>query len=157
MLRTNSKAARQNIMEYIKDDLDYLEERRQYDIEEGAPVYNLDEDAAICAMIWDIFQDEKGYEIKRSRGPVYNVFEDWAQGLALGGLFLYYYNRSAVDDLGAILEETEEEKAKFTEQEAEERLTRLIYREITARKEKASAPEYIDTEEEEEEGENATA
>lgn len=43
----------------------------------------------------------------------------------------YYYNRSAVDDLGAILEETEEEKARFTEQEAEQLLTDLIYRELT--------------------------
>ena len=64
------------------------------------------------------------------------IFKDWAQGLALGGLFCYYYNRSAKDDLGAILEESEAEKAKYTEQEAEEMLTRLIYREL----EKAAHP-----------------
>ena len=58
------------------------------------------------------------------------IFEDWARGLALGNLFCYYYNRSAKDDLGKILEESEEEKAKYTEQEAEELLTRLIYREM---------------------------
>lgn len=33
-------------------------------------------------------------------------------------------------DLGDILEETEEERAKYTEMQAEEMLTRLIYREM---------------------------
>lgn len=42
----------------------------------------------------------------------------------------YYYNRSAVDDLGAILEETDSEKARYSEQQAETRLTYLIYREL---------------------------
>lgn len=42
----------------------------------------------------------------------------------------YYYNRSAVDDLGAILEETAEEKARYSEAQAETLLTSLIYREL---------------------------
>ena len=71
------------------------------------------------------------YAIERNySNPCFVIFEDWARGLALGNLFCYYYNRSAVDDLGEIMEETEEEKAKYTEQEAEETLTRLIYREM---------------------------
>jgi exopolyphosphatase/guanosine-5'-triphosphate,3'-diphosphate pyrophosphatase len=40
------------------------------------------------------------------------------------------YNRSEVDDLGEILEETESEKKRYTEREAESFLTRLIYNEI---------------------------
>ena len=42
----------------------------------------------------------------------------------------YFYNRSAVDDLGEILEETDEEKAKYNERQAEDLLTWLIYREL---------------------------
>lgn len=57
----------------------------------------------------------------------------------MGNLFCYYYNRSAVDDLGEILEETDEEKAKYSEQQAEELLSRLIYREM----EEAHRREFI--------------
>ena len=42
----------------------------------------------------------------------------------------YYYNRSAVDDLAGILEETDAEKARYNEQDAEKLLTSLIYREL---------------------------
>lgn len=57
-------------------------------------------------------------------------FEEWAAGLPSILDTCYYYNRSAVDDLGAILEETDSEKARYTEQQAETRLTYLIYREL---------------------------
>jgi len=44
----------------------------------------------------------------------------------------YYYNRSAVDDIAEILQQTEAEKAKYTdERKAEKFLSALIYREIT--------------------------
>ena len=43
---------------------------------------------------------------------------------------LYFYNRSAVDDLGEVLEQSEREKVKYTEREAELMLTHLIYREL---------------------------
>lgn len=57
-------------------------------------------------------------------------FTDWAQGLPSILDTCYYYNRSAVDDLGAILEETAEEKARYSEQNAEQLLTALIYKEL---------------------------
>lgn len=108
---------------YIVDwDADYLVERA------GETIEDTD---ALLAYAYDIFCDEYKYRIEDNYGnPCFVIFEDWARGLALGGLFCYYYNRSAVDDLGAILEETEEEKAKYTEMQAEEMLTRLIYREM---------------------------
>jgi hypothetical protein len=59
-----------------------------------------------------------------------DVFEEWASGLPSVLDTCYYYNRSAVDDLGAILEQTETEKAKYNEQESEKLLTYLIFREI---------------------------
>lgn len=41
-----------------------------------------------------------------------------------------YWCPQTVDDLGAILEETDQEKARYTEQQAEQLLTDLIYREL---------------------------
>ena len=42
----------------------------------------------------------------------------------------YYYNVSAVDLLAEWLEETEEEKKRFTEEQAEEKITYLLYCEL---------------------------
>ena len=131
MLRTNSKKACENIRAYIMQDEDYLKECAEYDNVE------LNEQRDYLAYAYRLFKEQKSHEIRRNYGnPCFVIFEDWAKGLALGGLFCYYYNRSAVEDLGTILEETEEEKAKYTEQQAEECLTRLIYREL----EKAAYP-----------------
>ena len=62
----------------------------------------------------------------------FNAFLDWCSGLPSVLDTCYYYNRSAVEDLAIILEETETEKSKFTENEAETRLTQLIYKTIKA-------------------------
>ncbi len=128
MLRTNSKKAAENIRKYIMEDLEYLQERAEYrgmELDEN----NVDQ---VLALAWSIFKEEKSGEINRYHGiNEYQVFKDWASGLALGNLFCYYYNRSAVDDLGDILEESAAEKAKYKEEDAEELLTRLIYREMT--------------------------
>jgi len=69
------------------------------------------------------YQSRKGYTNEQ-------VFIDWAQGLPSVLDTCYYYNRSAVDDLGAILEQSAREKAQYTEAEAEQLLTHLIYREL---------------------------
>jgi hypothetical protein len=58
------------------------------------------------------------------------AFADWCAGLCGVLDTCYFYNRSAVGDLGAILKETEEEKARYTEEQAENTLTFLIYREL---------------------------
>lgn len=42
----------------------------------------------------------------------------------------YYCNVSAIDLLADWLEETEEEKKRFTEDQAEEKITYLLYREL---------------------------
>ena len=122
MLRSNSKKAVANIREYILQDVDVLYDNYNY--------YPATEDEAIASM-YGIFLDEMQYSLCRQKWVnEYEIFRSWAQGLALGGLFCYYYNRSAVDDLGKILEETEEERNKYSEAEAEEMLTKLIYREM---------------------------
>lgn len=126
MLRTNSKAAREAVRAYILEDLGYLEERYP------ERTFETFEDAA--RAIWEAFEEEKPYTDQNAarRGMSrQDVFESWARGLALGGLFLYYYNVSAVDLLGDILQETPEERSKYTEQDAERLLTYLIYSVVT--------------------------
>lgn len=131
MLKTNSKQAKKNIQEYILMDLDYLEERNEkpFETEQNA-----------LAFVYECFLEEyvTGNTL-RYYGSYYNAFRSWAAGLALGGLFCYYYNRSAVKDLAEILEETEEQAARFTEEQAEEMLTKLIYRETVKAYEKEQA------------------
>jgi len=125
MLRSNGKKARENVRSYIMQDADYLEERAQ---SEGKTLEGVD---GYLAFAWEIFRDEmRGYIEKNYSCADFGIFLSWARGLAMGGLFCYYYNRSAVTDLGDILEETESERSRYSEQEAEEMLTRLIYREM---------------------------
>lgn len=114
MLKTNSKKARENIRAYVVDHYN----PENYDL----PACN--DFPTIARNILHILREEK-------RGPITpDLFEDWAAGLPSVLDTCYYYNRSAVDDLGMILEETEEEKARFTESQAESLLTSLIYREL---------------------------
>lgn len=133
MLKTNSKKACENIRAYIMQDADYIIEYANY---YGIALDEKD-DKSVIAYAWNIFTKEKAHYIEENySNPNFAIFKDWAQGLALGWLFCYYYNRSAVDDLAEILEESESEKAKYSESEAEILLTRLIYREM----EKAAYP-----------------
>ena len=84
----------------------------------------------VAAFILDTFRKEKMSDFHYHNCNEFSAFTDWCQGLPAVLDTCYYYNRSAVDDLGRILEETAEEKARFTEEEAERRLTWLIYREL---------------------------
>lgn len=131
MLKTNARKTRENIMAWIRGDIAYLQERHDYHTEdEHKTPYDLENDNGLCAFIYHLFKEEKGWEIDHY--GTRTAFFNWAQGLALGQMFAYYYE-PAVDILGNILEETEEEKARYTESEAEELLTKLIYREVTER------------------------
>lgn len=133
MLKTNSKKACENIRNYIMNDFDYIQERAEY----NGIVLDKNNVQSVLAYAYGIFKSEKKREIEDNySNPNFAIFKDWAQGLALGWLFCYFYNRSAVDDLAEILEESESEKAKYSESEAEIMLTRLIYREM----EKAAYP-----------------
>jgi len=62
----------------------------------------------------------------------YTFFEYWAKGLSGCGMFDYWYFGNAREIVAEILEETEEEKNKYTEEAAADLLTRLIYREMVA-------------------------
>lgn len=119
MLRTNSKKATENIRAYIEENFDCT----GYELEKEPETFK-----EKACFILKTCRLEKRYSSFNMSD--YKIFKDWCQGLP--GLLdtCYYYNRSAVDDLAEILEETEKEKNRFTESEAEEKLTYLIYREL---------------------------
>lgn len=123
MLRTNSKKAVENIRAYIMDNF----------TTEGYTDNPPQEFPKIAAFILDTFRSEKYWclqDVRYYHRSESAAFADWCAGLPSVLDTLYFYNRSAVDDLGAILEETEQEKTQYSEQQAEQLLTSLIYREL---------------------------
>lgn len=123
MLKSNTKRARENIRAYITDSCeDYLRERYDRDDE-----LTFDE---LARLIMQTFKAEQGYEVTRRQRRVQDAFLGWGSGLACGGLFNYYIT-CAKDCLGDILEETQEERDKYTEEQAENYLGYLIYREVS--------------------------
>lgn len=118
MLKTNSKQAKENIQRYIIEHFDCS----GYDVEEPTTYQEM------CQMIYDTMKKEKFHNKSINE---FEIFKDWCQGLPSILDTCYYYNRSALEDLKIILEETEDEANKYTEEQAEERLTYLLYREIT--------------------------
>lgn len=120
MLKTTTNKARLNIRNYIMEQCD-SENYLGYTIKAKPETWE-----EVAAFIRQTFRDEKRYQI----GNQQELFIDWCQGLPSALDTCYYYNRSVVDDLAVILEETEEEKARYTEEEAEYMLSHLIYREL---------------------------
>ena len=120
MLKSNSKKAIENIRLYVVEHFDPC----GYDF-----VGDETDFATAAQFIHECFVDEKVKHDKR-RMSEQSLFFEWCSGLPSIIDTCYYYNRSAVDDLATILEESESEKERFTESQAEERLTYLIYREI---------------------------
>lgn len=123
MLNTNSKQVKENIKRYI--------------VKNFAPESYTDTPPEtfpeISKFILDTFRKEKYHtaeDFRYYRNNERDAFTDWAAGLPSLLDTCYYYNRSAVDDLGNIYRQTEEEKARYTEEQAEQRLTFLIYREL---------------------------
>ena len=119
MLKTNSKQAKENIKKYIMEHFEPYEEHEK--LMEDKPFNE------VCKYILDTMNTEKRYNRSSTE---YETFKDWSQGLPHILDTCYYYNRSAVKDLMVILEETEEDAEKYTESQAEELLTKLLYREI---------------------------
>ncbi len=126
-MKSNCKKAMENVKEYIMRNFDCsdYDQYTEPDSFEGAAV-----------IIYDCFINEKRYDLNSRFGSEYMIFEDWCRGLPSILDTCYFYNRSAVTDLGDILEETPEERARFSEEQAEQKLTYMIYRAIDrARKE----------------------
>lgn len=119
MLRTNSKAVISKIHNYIVENYD----GSGYDL---APTTNFDE---ICANIWGLFYKEMVMGDRR-RASLSDYWEDYCSGLPSILCCDYYVRGSTVDLLGDMLEQTKEEREKYTEEQAEKRFTYLLFREI---------------------------
>lgn len=123
MLRTNSKQARENIKKYIIDNFT----PESYTDAPPTKWYE------IARYILETFRSEK-YPTREDyqyfRWNEFTAFADWCAGLPSLLDTCYFYNRSAVDDLGEILEQNATERARFSENQAEQTLTILIYNEL---------------------------
>ena len=129
MWKTNSAQARANIRQYIRDNTDFSDYSALKMIDPQEATFS-----SLAVEILNVFRTEKRYNMNK-----YNEFQtflEWTQGLPSALDCCYWYNRSAVDDLGKILEETEEEKSKYSEADAALLLTKLIYRELIKGEEK---------------------
>lgn len=119
MLRTNSKQALQNLREYIVRNTDA----------EPYGFAHIAEFKDAAKFIMTAFYIEKVRFDKRHL-PMAEYFKEWMQGLPSIYDAEYYYRRDARDDVAEILEETDAEKNKYTEEQATELLTDLIWREV---------------------------
>ena len=117
MLRSNSKKVIEKVRSYIVDEIDH-----DYFGLAESPDFQ-----TACKLILTACENEKRYNRSLSG---FDTFKDWAQGLPTALNTCYYYNVSAINLLANWLEESESEKAKYSESQAEEMISRLIYREL---------------------------
>lgn len=113
MLKTNSKKAQKNLLNYVVSNLS----------EYAADGYNLKITESNAYNIIDTMFHEEYY------GYTKEHFINFASGLSCGNVFDYFLH-DAVNTLGEILEETESEKSRFTETQAENLLTSMIYNNV---------------------------
>ena len=129
MLKSNSKKAVENIRAYIvKNAGTWAEERADYN-GQPAPV----DFPGVAAAVWGAFLEEyrPADYIRRGWARTWQeAFIAYGQGLPCGALFDFLLC-AARADLASILEETPEEAARYSEEQAEEVLARLIFREVS--------------------------
>lgn len=129
MLKTNSKVFRNKIRNYIIDSYD----GSNYEAGTSEAEAQTFEDMA-KVILADVRRVE-GWKLSRSFSyTMERAFSDWSCGLPSLLDTCYHYNVSAVDLLGDMLEETEEERNRYSESEAESLLDKLIYRELATAK-----------------------
>lgn len=142
MLKTNSKVFNAKLDNYLINSVDkWLNDNKNYlssdyvQILENAIVNN---NAKIAAInILDCFYNEQikfdtaisHYKKTNQlyRINLFNYFEEWCQGLPSALNCDFYYNVSAVQLLGDMLEQSEEQRSKYSERESEKALTTLLY------------------------------
>lgn len=126
MLKTNSKQVKERIDNYI------LSNFRDYAGNEadGRNILEVKDYIARCFL--GEMLGFKGDHTKNLRKQGFRMVEDaficWCQGLPYVLNCMYYYNISAVDLVGDLLEEKRAERNKYTEAEAEKLMTSLLYR-----------------------------
>ena len=128
MIKSNSKKATENIKNFIISiyNTDNDREGLEYVPENPTPA----DFEAIAKNIYTCFIDEAYYNYNRLMYSEQNAFSLWCAGLCGTIHTSDYYLGQAVRVLGDILEETEEERAKYTQYQAEKMIDYLIYREV---------------------------
>ena len=128
MLKTNSKETREKIRAYIVGTFrDY--DQREAEGRTFEEVARYVAEGFACEKI-SYDPRERAKRLYKMRESVQDIFTEWAQGLPSLIDCDYYYNVSAVKLLGDILEQTETERNKYTEEQAESLLTYLIFKEL---------------------------
>lgn len=136
MRKTNSKEVMEAIENKIIESYEAAEEYFSYNGKTVKTEYN-----EICKDILSAFEIEKcKFDNRYIVGRIsrQNLFIEWMSGLATAfpvsdDIFL----GSAIDWLADILDETEEEKERYTEDKAEITACNLLYRELTKHAAKA--------------------
>ena len=115
MLKTNSRQAKEN--------LSYIMTAWNLEPEEQGRTWEETQQDIKESFYFQAYRSE--YERHQNRQE---AFKNWLSGLphGLGDFFLC----QAVEDLGNILDQTEAERSKYTEDQASESLAYLIYREV---------------------------
>lgn len=138
MLKANSKKALANLWAYIRETTeDHFKDCEYWaDVDKKPFEFDFNSNTGLANFIWDYeFMTQYGHEVERVyRGiyktrTLYNVFFDWSQGLPCGGLFDYHLH-TAKNIVAEILEETKEETGRFTEEQAADFLTTLIFNQV---------------------------
>lgn len=135
MLKSNSKQVKEAINAYILENYNNEEE----DITDLEEIKKDILRSCFEAKI-NTFRHLTGYERIRHieeyirhfyKNSYFEIFKDWCQGLPSIFDTCYYYNVNAKEIIKEWLQETEEEADKYTEDQAEELITKLLYRELT--------------------------
>lgn len=128
MLRTNSKKAISNLDNYLLGYAEDIAAEHDAELLFDYDLSNINQ-FADCVLNYHFYDEairhNARYEARRISH--YELFREWAAGLPLPIFDYFNFNGDAKKILGDILEETEEERDRFSESDAENMLTRIIY------------------------------
>lgn len=132
-MKTNCEKAIENIKNYILENFDPVGAGyEEYYYFENLPDTKKWEECK--KIIKKVVYNEKikhDFRIRHKNYINYKMFfTEWCQGLPTILNTIYYYKPIAKKIVMEILEESEEEAERYTEEEAETLLTHLLYREI---------------------------
>jgi hypothetical protein len=130
MLKTNSKIFRNKVKQFIIDNYD----SSNYD--EGSPEAMATTLPEIAKIIFAECKRVESYQLEHYRSyTMQNAFDDWVRGLPTE-FSCQFFLGIAVDVLGDMLEQTQAEREKYSQSQAEDLLIYVMYRELSQAVEK---------------------
>lgn len=134
MLKMNSRKALENTDNYL---LQFADDIAAENKDVLSFDYDLQEIGDLCKCIYNYYFMEEAVRfdkrLQAGRISLQELFIEWTQGLPACGVFDFWTYRTYCDPvaiLGDILEETTEEREKFTDQQAAEKLTYMIWKRL---------------------------